>query len=121
MKVWLDDEQKSRQSWFPLEEGWIATRWPEETIELLKTGKVQHLSLDHDLGEYHSSHINPRTGYDVMLWMEEQANINPEFRPPERVSFHTQNPVGRDKMKASLRSIYKVIWTREGDPRAEGL
>ena len=25
--------------------------WPDEAIELLKTGKVSELSLDHDLGD----------------------------------------------------------------------
>ena len=37
---------------------------PEEAIELLKTDRVTHLSLDHDLGL-----SDERTGYAVLLWI----------------------------------------------------
>ena len=44
LKVFLDDERATP-------EGWTAVRWPEEAIALLKTGKVDAISLDHDLGD----------------------------------------------------------------------
>src|SRR5512132_2943655 len=43
MKVWLDDERSAPA-------GWVRVRTPEETIELLRSGAVEELSLDHDLG-----------------------------------------------------------------------
>ena len=55
MKVYLDDERAAPA-------GWVDVRWPEEVIELLKTGNVTELSLDHDLGD--DGH---GTGYDVLL------------------------------------------------------
>jgi hypothetical protein len=104
LKVWLDDEPQSpmRAALCPAPE-WTHTRWPEETIELLKTGRVEHLSLDHDLGECHT-HSKPRTGYDVLLWIEEQVKVH-GFVPP-RIRIHSQNASARDKMKAACRQIH---------------
>jgi hypothetical protein len=59
MRLFLDDER-------PPPEGWVRVRWPEEVIEILKTGKVIELSLDHGLGD--DAH---GTGYDVILWIEQ--------------------------------------------------
>ncbi len=44
MKVYLDDERTTP-------EGWYRVYWPDEAIELLKTGTVTNISLDHDLGD----------------------------------------------------------------------
>src|SRR5439155_2676500 len=46
MKVWLDD----RRSPYPDPDSWTWVRTPAEAIELLKTGEVTEISLDHDLG-----------------------------------------------------------------------
>jgi len=43
MKVYLDDERVAP-------DGWVQVRWKDKAIELLQTGAVTHLSLDHDLG-----------------------------------------------------------------------
>jgi hypothetical protein len=103
LKVWLDDEPwvEWRASICPAPE-WTHTRWPEETIELLKTGRVEHLSLDHDLGE-DCSFTNPRTGYTVLLWIEDQVK-NHGFVPP-RIRLHTKNAGALPKMKAACRQI----------------
>ena len=61
MKVYLDDERATP-------EGWTRVYWPSEAIELLQTGQVTELSLDHDLGDDARG-----TGYDVVLWIEEQV------------------------------------------------
>ena len=42
-------------------EGWVRVYWPHEAIELLKTGTVEEISLDHDLGD-----DDKGTGYDVV-------------------------------------------------------
>ena len=93
MKVYLDDERKAP-------DGWIRTYWPEETIELLKTGTVTELSLDHDLGDDERG-----TGYDVVCWIEEQVFLN-EFIPP-KMYVHSANSSARDKMNMGINSINK--------------
>lgn len=99
MKVWLDDEFEARKDGFV---GWTHTRWPQETIEILKQGNVEVLSLDHDLGE-DFGYTNPRTGYDVLKWIEEQVYLH-AFVPP-RIHLHTRNSSARDKMKLAVRQI----------------
>lgn len=101
--IWLDDEPEMRGHRFPAEAGWIHCRWPEEVIEHLKQGDVETLSLDHDLGE-DCSYQNPRTGYNVLLWIEEQM-IKNDYVPPRYIHLHTMNPVAREKMSLVLRNI----------------
>ncbi|MEO1037476.1 MAG: cyclic-phosphate processing receiver domain-containing protein [Pseudomonadota bacterium] len=91
MKVYLDDERIAP-------EGWLQVRWPDEAIELLKSGGVTEISLDHDLGD-----DNRGTGYDVVLWLEE-AVITQQFRPP-KIHIHTANSAARDRMEAAVASI----------------
>jgi len=49
---------------------------PDEAIKLLKTGQVEEINLDHDLGD-----DNRGTGYDVVLWIEEAVAAG-GFIPP---------------------------------------
>ena len=93
MKVFLDDERA------PYDKSWTLVRWPEEAIELLKTGEVTELSLDHDLSDDEHG-----TGYDVVLWIEEQVYIN-DFTPPNTIMVHSANTSAVDKMLAGLKSI----------------
>lgn len=93
MKVFLDDEREAP-------EGWVRVCWPEEAIELLKTGRVQEISLDHDLGD-----DDRGTGYDVVLWIEE-AVITADFKPPI-VKVHSANSSARKKMELGIESIEK--------------
>jgi hypothetical protein len=69
MKVYLDDERATP-------DGWTRVYWPSEAIELLKSGQVTEISLDHDLGDDERC-----TGYDVVLWIEEQVALH-GFVPP---------------------------------------
>ena len=91
MKVYLDDERVAP-------EGWVRTRWPEDTIQLLETGEVTHLSLDHDLGDDEHG-----TGYDVLLWLEEAVAVR-GFKPPE-CNVHSANSSAREKMERAIASI----------------
>lgn len=93
MKVYLDDERTTP-------DGWVRVYWPEEAIELLKTGEVVEISLDHDLGDDEHG-----TGYDVVLWIEE-AVITQGFVPP-KMSVHSANSSARDKMELGIKSILK--------------
>lgn len=93
MKVYLDDERETP-------DGWLRVFWPDEAIELLKTGNVSEISLDHDLGNDEKG-----TGYDVVLWIEE-AVITRGFVPPV-IRVHSANPSAREKMERGIESITK--------------
>jgi len=93
MNVYLDDERQT-----PI--GWHRVYWPNEAIELLKTGKVEEISLDHDLGD-----DDHGTGYDVVLWIEKEV-FTANFNPPI-IKVHSANTSARDKMELGIRSIYK--------------
>ena len=102
MKLYLDDEREASA-------GWLRVRWPDEAIELLKTGQVTDLSLDHDLGDDERG-----TGYDVVLWIEE-AMATGSFMPP-RIIVHSANPSARAKMNAGLERIRRYVDLRREIP-----
>jgi len=93
MKVYLDDERETPK-------GWLRVYWPEEAIELLQTGEVVEISLDHDLGNDERG-----TGYDVVLWIEE-AVITAGFKPP-KIMVHSANSSAREKMELGIENIKK--------------
>lgn len=95
MKIYLDDVR-------PAPEGWVLTKTAPETIKLLYTGGVTHLSLDHDLGE--ESGVG--NGYDVLLWIEDAVESF-QFLPPV-IDVHSSNSGARPKMEAAIRSIQKL-------------
>lgn len=97
MKVYLDDERETP-------EGYTRVFWPEEAIELLKTGDVTEISLDHDLGDDEHG-----TGYDVVVWIEEQVYLN-NFKPPI-IKVHSANSSARDKMLNGINNIKRKIAT----------
>lgn len=96
MRVFLDDERETP-------EGWVRTYWPSEAIAYLESGKVEELSLDHDLGDDNHNH---GTGYDVILWIEEAVALR-GFKPP-KIKVHSANPSGRERMEAGIRSIERL-------------
>lgn len=105
MKIFLDDRRDAPN-------GWVLVRWPEEVIKYLKTGNVTEISLDHDLEDplvhgqgYCSSH-KERTGYDVLLWIEEKVISG--FVPPI-IHIHTSNPSARIKMEVAVENINRLI------------
>jgi len=96
LKVFLDDERTPPA-------GWTLVRWPEEAIELLQTGRVEVLSLDHDLGD----EGDVRTGYTVLLWLEE-AVATRGFVPPAEIQVHSANSSAREKMLRAIQSIRRL-------------
>ncbi len=91
MRIYLDDER-------PTPAGWVRVYWPDEAIALLETGKVDEISLDHDLGDDARG-----TGYDVVLWVEEAVALR-GFRPP-KMAVHSANSSARQKMLAGIAAI----------------
>lgn len=93
LKVYLDDQRITP-------DGFVRCFWPDEAIALLKTGRVIELHLDHDLGD-----DDRGTGYDVVVWIEEQVFTN-GFVPP-LIALHTDNPSAKRKMALGVQNIYK--------------
>ncbi len=104
MRVWLDDCRLPNpiHAW----DKWAKTA--HEAIELLKTGKVEVISLDHDLGDATVT----GTGYDVAKFIEEAAFHN--TLPQLHWSLHTANPVGRQNMKRALDNAERY-WLMNND------
>jgi hypothetical protein len=97
--LWLDDER-------PIPNGYTHhCKTAKEAIELLKTGRVVRISLDHDLGMYYNG-----TGYDVAKFIEEGA-INGTLKELG-LAVHTQNPVGRKNICAALQNAKKA-WANQ--------
>jgi hypothetical protein len=94
VKVFLDDLRETP-------DGWKRTYWPNRTIKLLKTGKVSHLSLDHDLGLEDEFRTD---GYTVVEWIEREVVLN-GFIPPAVMEVHSANGPGIDRMLAGIKSI----------------
>jgi len=75
--------------------------WPDEAIDLLESGQVTEISLDHDLGDDERG-----TGYDVVLWIEE-AVATRSFCPPI-MSVHSANSSAREKMERGIVAIEAI-------------
>lgn len=89
MKIWLDDERDMPQRF----DRHVYTA--ADAIELLKSGEVTLISLDHDLGD-----VDAGTGYDVARYIEKAAFDR--TLPKLEWELHTSNPVGRRRMSAAL-------------------
>lgn len=91
LHVWLDDLR-------PIRPGYnVLAKTADEAIALLKTGNVESISLDHDLGPPEAG-----TGYDVAQWIE-QAAFHKSIKPLNW-NIHSANPVGAQNMKHALMS-----------------
>ena len=109
MKVWLDDER-------PMPAGFDThVKTAYACIELLKTGKVEMISLDHDLG----IGFEGNDGYEVAKFIERGAVMKtlPEIKT---MLVHTQNPVGRRNMIWSLSNARK-IWDSHKESECSGI
>ncbi|MAT13658.1 MAG: hypothetical protein CMJ46_00080 [Planctomyces sp.] len=101
-RLWLDDERDPRDPFIQENYGskpddiWVKT--VEEAIDLVKSGRVRVLSLDHDLGEGPS-------GYEFCKWFEEECFHGRLDFQAFRFFIHTNNPVGRMNMEQCLEAI----------------
>ena len=93
MKIYLDDCRTAPDDW-------VRVKTASAVIEMLKSGNVKHISLDHDLG------LPNETGYDVLIWIEVEVAIN-NFIPPE-IEIHTANPSAKRKMEWAVGAIKKL-------------
>ena len=111
INLWLDDYRKP-----PTFEQcglvWSWAKTADEAISMMKTGEVVYASLDHDLAEEHyyayesssdreDKGFKEKTGYDVLLWMEENA-----VWPEHGVRIHTMNTARKPVMLQAVRAAY---------------
>lgn len=86
MRIYLDDERPMPANFD------IQVKTAKEAIDLIQSGKVTEISLDHDLG-------SEFTGYDVAKFIEQHA-YNAGYR--FKTMIHTANPVGRKNILQAL-------------------
>jgi hypothetical protein len=94
MKIYLDDERITPSDW-------LRTYTVAETVKLLETRQVTHLSLDNDLGE------NQPEGYKVLDWLEETIFYDKTFPMPE-ISIHSANAARVEYMKLAAKNIERI-------------
>jgi hypothetical protein len=97
--LWLDDVREAPT-------GWVHVRTPEEAINLLRTGEVEAISLDHDLGL--ATPEAERTGYDVLAWLEKEVATGTWQCEVPKIQVHSANPVGRRRMEQAIASIQRL-------------
>jgi hypothetical protein len=103
MKVWLDDVREAP-------DGWVHVTTPEEAIDLLLSGEVEEVSLDHDLGL--ATPDAERTGYHVLAWLEKAVATGAWVQPIPMIGIHSANPVGRQRMARAIESIRRLAEDR---------
>jgi hypothetical protein len=105
MQVWLDDKR-------PAPPGWVWVKTVHDVQKLLSEGKVERMSLDHDLGpqplclncenepqDCGACHCHNRhsDGTDLVAWMVGAAKW-----PLEKPLVHSMNPAGAEHMRAMI-------------------
>lgn len=95
MKIYVDDIRTPEDV-----HSWYIVRDMEKALGLVKAVLFDTVSLDHDMGE------DQKDGAWFMNQLELHVRENPGFMIPT-ILFHTDNPVGRKNMSATLGSIQK--------------
>lgn len=108
MKVYLDDLRATPA-------GWTRTWTAEETIQHLRTGEVEELSLDYNLGPDAG-----QTGAAVLRWMRQQIESDPDWTPPRRIRIHSSHRVGRSLMIDLLAGIRRRLVELDREPPQTG-
>lgn len=99
MNVYMDDVRPGPNSFSHDDNwsSWVVVRSVHNTKKLLQWGQVNHLSLDHDMGEGQES------GYDLVKWMAEN-----DIWPTGEITVHSANPVGAENMRATIERYRKA-------------
>ncbi len=105
LKLWIDDDaRKSGMMAFryPPDDTWTIATSSKEAIEIVqREGFPVELGLDHDLG--------PNDTVMKFLWwlMDTYGDDN----APPKCEIHTQNPVGRENIRALLKTWAEFVYT----------
>jgi len=116
IRLWLDDDLVDRAA----PPHWEHVTTAQAAIDVLETGRVVEMSLDHDLGD---DELFGR-GIDVVDWLAEQQEMHRRVLwPRDGITIHSANPSGRDAMVRSIeRYASKTLQVRQsltpsGKPR----
>jgi len=96
MKIWLDDQFDELEKRYP-PIGWVGVKTAQEAIQMLQSGNVEAISLDHDLGTEEAG-----TGYQVARWIEQAAFEGTLKRLDWHI--HSANSVGEANMTYALNN-----------------
>jgi hypothetical protein len=107
MRVWLDDVRQAP-------EGWVHVRSPEDVIQLLQSGEVQEISLDHDLGLFDQDGREV-TGYDVLTWLENELGLGRATFNAPTIHIHSANAAVYIRMEQAIKSIYRLSGAHRRD------
>jgi hypothetical protein len=107
LRVWLDDVREAP-------EGWVHVRAPEEAIDLLRSGEVTEISLDHDLGLV-DENGRETTGYDVLTWIENELGLGRATFQIPTIHVHSANAAVYIRMEQAITSIYRLSGTNQRD------
>lgn len=104
MKLWLDDmldDPSSPDRHVPT--GWVGAKTALQACRLLASGKITHISFDHDLGPSWAG-----SGYLVARFIEKLA-FNKKI-PPLSWEIHSANPVGAKNITLAMKSADKFFF-----------
>jgi NAD+-processing family protein with receiver domain len=97
IRLWLDDDLVDRAA----PPGWMHVTTVKEATDLLHTGRVVELSLDHDLGDGERF----GRGIEVVDWLAEQQEVHERVLwPRDGTVIHSANPAGRDAMVRAIEN-----------------
>ncbi len=113
IRVWLDDDLVDRAA----PDGWTQVTTAREAMELLLTGNVVELSLDHDLGDDERF----GRGVDVVDFIVIEQEVNRrDLWPRDGIGLHTANPAGRETMARTIRRYAEKAGLHVSESRAGG-
>ena len=100
VKVFLDDRRD------PPDDTWVLVKTPQEVFELLATGTVTCLSLDHDLSLFENGvEID---GYSVLAHIERAIALDEIDYPIPKLTVHSGNPPAHERMQRAITAIYDL-------------
>lgn len=113
MKIWLDDIRT------PPDDSWIWAKNAYFCSGALSTGRVTHISFDHDLGLLEGNHYEDNNGYEVAKMIEESAATGHIWNgrmkciiPPLMWDIHSANPEGRRNIEMAMKSAER-FWNEK--------
>lgn len=97
MKIWLDDVRN------PPDSTWTVCRTAYDAITLILRHKsgIEFISFDHDLGSPDAPNGNHVAKVIEIMVESGDLRIVPDW------AVHSQNPVGRDNIQATMNSAFR--------------
>lgn len=85
----------------------IARNFWEGIKQLHNNGPWKILYLDHDLNSFSEDGTREYTGYDIMLYLENEKQIGNLEVIPEKIICISSNPPGKKRIEQVIERLYK--------------